>query len=144
RAAQHGAVLVCGSATPRPESVHALTRIALPRRVDGAAMPPVEIVDLKAAHGAVHPRTHEALVDARKAIVLLNRRGWSNFLTCRTCGHAFECPECDVTLVLHRAEGVLACHHCGHREPVTRRCPACRGVSIARHRAGPARLGHAF
>jgi primosomal protein N' (replication factor Y) len=142
RAAQHGALLVCGSATPRPESVHALRRIRLPRRVDGAAMPPVEIVDLKAAQGAVHPRTHEALVDARKAIVLLNRRGWSNFLTCRTCGRVWDCPQCDVALILHRDQGAVACHHCGHREQIPRTCPDCGSVSIARHGSGTERLEH--
>jgi primosomal protein N' (replication factor Y) (superfamily II helicase) len=142
RAAQHGAVLVCGSATPRPESVHALRRVRLPRRADGAALPPVEIVDLKAASGAVHPRTHEALVDARKAIVLLNRRGWSNFLTCRSCGRVWECPQCDVALILHRAEDAVACHHCGHRERVPRACPDCASISIARHGAGTERLEH--
>src|SRR3954464_14871341 len=135
-------LLVCGSATPRCESAHRLRRVRLPERVDGRPLPPVEVIDMRATRGTLHPRTHEALVDARKAIVLLNRRGWSNFLTCQTCGHAFECPECDVTLVLHRAEATLACHHCGHREPVPRRCPACGGVSIARHGAGTERLEH--
>jgi primosomal protein N' (replication factor Y) len=133
-------LLVCGSATPRCESAHRLRRVRLPERVDGRPLPPVEIVDMRAAKATLHPRTHEALVDARKAIVLLNRRGWSNFLTCRSCGHAFECPECDVTLVLHRAEQALACHHCGHREAVPRRCPSCGGISIARHGAGTERL----
>jgi primosomal protein N' (replication factor Y) (superfamily II helicase) len=142
RAAGHGAVLVCGSATPRPESVHALRRVRLPRRVDGAGLPPVEIVDLKAARGAVHPRTHEALVDARKSIVLLNRRGWSNFLTCRSCGRVWECPQCDVALILHRAEGTVACHHCGHRERVPHTCPDCGSISIARHGSGTERLEH--
>jgi primosomal protein N' (replication factor Y) (superfamily II helicase) len=135
-----GALLVCGSATPRCESVQRLRRVRLPERVDGRPLPPVEVLDMRAVKGTLHPRTHEALVDARKAIVLLNRRGWSNFLTCRTCGHAFECPQCDVTLVLHRSESALACHHCGHREPVPRRCPACGGISIARHGAGTERL----
>jgi primosomal protein N' (replication factor Y) len=142
RAGQHGAVLICGSATPRPESVHGLTRIALPRRVDGAPLPPVEIVDLKAAAGAVHPRTHEALVDARKAIVLLNRRGWSNFLTCRSCGRVWECPQCDVALILHRDQNAVACHHCGHREDIPKTCPDCGSVSIARHGSGTERLEH--
>jgi primosomal protein N' (replication factor Y) len=142
RAAQHGAVLVCGSATPRPESVHALTRVALPRRVDGAGLPPVEVVDMKGVHGAVHPRTHEALVDARKAIVLLNRRGWSNFLTCRSCGRVWECPQCDVALILHRDQHAVACHHCGHREPIPKTCPDCGSVSIARHGSGTERLEH--
>lgn len=142
RAAQHGALLVCGSATPRPESVHALKTITLPRRVDGAGMPPVEIVDLKAAHGPVHPRTHEALVDARKAIVLLNRRGWSNFLTCRSCGHVWECPQCDVALILHRDQHAIGCHHCGHRERIPEKCVKCGSVSIARHGSGTERLEH--
>ena len=136
-------MLVAGSATPRPESgARAARALRLPRRVDGAPLPPVEIVDMREARRALHPRTHEALDDARKAIVLLNRRGWSNFLTCRSCGRAWECPECDVTLVLHRAEELLACHHCGHREPVPSRCDACGSVSIARHGTGTERLEH--
>ncbi len=140
RARRAGAVLLAGSATPRPESVHALRRLRLAERVDGAPLPPVEVVDMRDAGRALHPRTHEALVDARKAIVLLNRRGWSNFLTCRSCGHAWTCPSCDVTLVLHRAGGLLTCHHCGHREPVPGRCAACGSVSIARHGTGTERL----
>ena len=140
RARTAGAVLVAGSATPRPESVHALTRVRLPARVDGQALPPVQIVDMREAARALHPMTHEALAGARKAIVLLNRRGWSNFLTCRSCGRAWECPSCDVTLVMHRSDGLLACHHCGHRERVPERCPDCGSVSIARHGTGTERL----
>jgi primosomal protein N' (replication factor Y) len=140
RARVAGAVLVAGSATPRPESVHALPRLRLPSRVDGQALPPVEVVDMREARRALHPRTHDALAAARKAIVLLNRRGWSNFLSCRSCGRAWECPSCDVTLVLHRAHALLACHHCGHREGVPSRCPDCGSVSIARHGTGTERL----
>ncbi len=140
RALDHGAVLVAGSATPRAESWHALRRISLPERVDGARLPPVETIDLRGVRGSIHPRTHEALVDARKSVVLLNRRGWSNYLSCQTCGHAWECPSCDVTLVLHRASATLACHHCGHRERVPSRCPECGSVSIARHGTGTERL----
>ncbi len=140
RARQSGAVLVAGTATPRPESFKALRRIRLPRRVDGQGLPPVEVVDMRRAPRALHPRVHEALGGARKAIVLLNRRGWSNFLTCRTCGRAWECPNCDVTLVLHRATGTISCHHCGHREPVPGACPDCGSTSIARHGTGTERL----
>jgi primosomal protein N' (replication factor Y) len=140
RARVSGAVLVAGSATPRPESVHALPRVRLGARVDGQALPPVDVVDMREARRALHPRTHDALAAARKAIVLLNRRGWSNFLSCRSCGRAWECPSCDVTLVMHRAEALLACHHCGHREGVPARCPDCGSVSIARHGTGTERL----
>jgi primosomal protein N' (replication factor Y) len=142
RAEQAGALLVAGSATPRPESVHALRRLRLPARVDGRPLPPVQIVDMREQNGALHPDTSHALVDAAKAIVLLNRRGWSNFVDCRSCGHAWTCPQCDVALVLHRAQDHLACHHCGHRERVPGRCSECGSMSVARHGAGTERLEH--
>ena len=84
-----------------------------------------EVLDMVGAQHPLHPLTRRALQAARKSIVLLNRRGWSNFLTCRACGKVWECPQCDVALVLHRAEGAIACHHCGHRERVPQRCDAC-------------------
>ena len=139
-AERRGAKVVCGSATPRPESAAALPRLRLPERVDGRPLPPVEVLDMRGVRSALHPDTAAALHAAGKAIVLLNRRGWSNFLTCRTCGHVWMCPECDVSLVLHRAEGRLACHHCGHAERVPERCAECRSVSVARHGAGTERL----
>jgi primosomal protein N' (replication factor Y) len=144
RARQAGAVLVAGSATPRPESVHALTRIRLTQRVDGRPLPPVEVLDMRDARHPLHPLTREALGDVRraerKAIVLVNRRGWSNFLTCRSCGHVWSCPQCDVALVLHQREGALACHHCGHRERIPGACAACGSSSVARHGAGTERI----
>jgi primosomal protein N' (replication factor Y) len=154
RAEQSGAVLLCGSATPRPESVVSLRRLRLPLRVDGRPLPPVEVLDMRGQHHPLHPRTRMALADVRrgggKAIVLLNRRGWSNFLTCRSCGHVWMCPDCEVSLVLHRgaapsarqAAGFIACHHCGHREPVPARCAHCGSVALARHGAGTERLEH--
>jgi len=139
-----GAVLLAGSATPRPESIVGLPRLALPTRIDGQVLPPVRILDMRGAARALHPETAQALSTVRaqggKAIVLLNRRGWSNFLTCRSCGRAWGCPSCDVTLVLHRARGTLACHHCGHRQPAPGRCPDCDSVSVARHGMGTERL----
>jgi primosomal protein N' (replication factor Y) len=139
-AEQRGCRVVAGSATPRPESYHAMRRIVLAERVDGQPLPPVEILDMREQRAALHPATFTALLEAPKSIVLLNRRGWSNFLSCRTCGRAWECPSCDVTLVLHRAGGYLACHHCGHRERVPERCPDCGSVSVTRHGAGTERL----
>jgi primosomal protein N' (replication factor Y) len=98
------------------------------------------VLDMRGARHPLHPDTRRALTEARKAILLLNRRGWSNFLTCRTCGKVWECPQCDVALVLHRAEHVVACHHCGHRERVPERCDACGSPSVARYGAGTERL----
>ena len=139
-----GAVLLCGSATPRPESHHALRTLHLRERVDGRPLPEVQVVDMRGVDGPLHPASQQALAEVRraggKAIVLLNRRGWSNFLDCRACGHVWSCPHCDVSLVLHRARGRLECHHCGHVEPVAERCPECGSSSVARHGLGTERL----
>jgi primosomal protein N' (replication factor Y) len=145
RAASCGAVLLAGSATPRPESWCRLQRLSLPERVDARPLPPVELVGTAGmTSGPLHERTREALRGVRdrgeKAIVLLNRRGWSNFLSCRSCGRVWECPQCDVTLVLHRAAGHVACHHCGHSERVPDSCSDCGSVSVARHGTGTERL----
>jgi primosomal protein N' (replication factor Y) len=146
RASRCGALLLLGSATPRPESLHRLPALLLPRRVDGRPLPAVEVLDMRDKGHGLHPVTAQALTDVRaargKAIVLLNRRGWSNFLTCRCCGRVWSCPDCDVALVLHRGAGFIACHHCGHREPAPDRCAGCSSTSVARHGAGTERLEH--
>jgi primosomal protein N' (replication factor Y) len=144
RAREEGAVLLSGSATPRPESIVRHERLRLDSRVDRRGLPPVELVGMLGSPGALHDRTRDALDDVRrrgeKAIVLLNRRGWSNFLSCRVCGNVWDCPDCDVTLVLHRASGEVACHHCGHSEPVPSACGECGSASVARHGAGTEQL----
>jgi primosomal protein N' (replication factor Y) len=146
RARRSGAVLLLGSATPRAESAHRIVRSTLPRRVDGRPLPPVDVLDMRGERDGLHEQTAQALSavrDARgKAIVLLNRRGWSNFLSCRSCGRVWGCPQCDVALVLHRASGFVACHHCGHREQAPQRCPSCASTSVARHGAGTERVAH--
>jgi primosomal protein N' (replication factor Y) len=168
RAGDCAAMLLLGSATPRPESVHAAWSgpvrhsdeamsgadgdrragaglLRLSRRVDGRPLPQVSVLDMREQAHGLHQLTAQALADVRsargKAIVLLNRRGWSNFLTCRSCGRVWGCPQCDVALVLHRAGGIVACHHCGHHEPVPRSC-ACGSTSVARHGTGTERLQH--
>jgi primosomal protein N' (replication factor Y) (superfamily II helicase) len=146
RAARCQALLLLGSATPRPESARRVSRSRLSARVDGRPLPGVEVLDMRGESHGLHPLTTQALADVRaeraKAIVLLNRRGWSNFLSCRSCGRVWSCPQCDVALVLHRGEGYLACHHCGHRERTPTRCGECSSTSVARHGAGTERLAH--
>jgi primosomal protein N' (replication factor Y) len=174
RARDSGTLLVLGSATPRPESIHAAARsdgavastppptrlgesvgggatakangiLRLSSRVDGRPLPQVTVLDMRDQAPGLHPLTAQALADVRaahsKAIVLLNRRGWSNFLTCRSCGRVWSCPQCDVALVLHRAEDRVTCHHCGHSESAPRRCE-CGSTSVARHGAGTERVQH--
>jgi primosomal protein N' (replication factor Y) (superfamily II helicase) len=146
RAKRCGAVLLLGSATPRPESVHRIAASVMAERVDGRPLPSVQVLDMRGARHGLHPLSAQALAEVRaargKAIVLLNRRGWSNFLSCGSCGRVWSCPDCDVALVLHRAGGYVACHHCGHREPAPSRCGECYSTSVARHGEGTERLQH--
>ena len=147
RAADSGAVLVAGTATPRPESWLELPRLELPRRVDGRRMPPVHLVDMREADprsGPVHAETWEALEGVRaagaKAIVMINRRGFAPWLTCRSCGHHWDCPNCDVSLIVHRHNGRLVCHHCAHAEPQPQACPECGSTTLSRAGAGTERI----
>jgi primosomal protein N' (replication factor Y) len=144
RALTHGAVLVAGSATPRPESALRSRGLRLAERVDCRPLPEVEVLDMRGQHHPLHPTTRLALADCQRrggrAIILLNRRGWSNFLSCGACGRVWMCPNCEVALVLHRVAATVACHHCGHSEPIPTRCPDCGSVSVARHGAGTERL----
>jgi primosomal protein N' (replication factor Y) (superfamily II helicase) len=147
RVGERGAVLVAGTATPRPESWLELPRIELPRRVDGGRMPPVEILDMREADprsGPLHPATWEALEEVRgagaKAIVMVNRRGFAPWLTCRSCGRHWGCPNCDVSLIVHRHAGRLVCHHCAHSEPLPVACPECRSTTLSRAGVGSEQL----
>jgi primosomal protein N' (replication factor Y) len=146
RARRARALLLLGSATPRAESFDGVPRVRMPNRIDARPLPAVRILDMREQPHGLHPLTADALAAVRaargKAVVLLNRRGWSNFVSCRSCGSVWSCPECDVALVLHRASSVLACHHCGHREPAPSRCGACSSTAVARHGTGTERLAH--
>jgi primosomal protein N' (replication factor Y) (superfamily II helicase) len=143
RASENSAVLVAGTATPRPESWLQLPRLQLPRRVDGRPMPPVKVLDMREADprtGAVHPDTWAALEGVRaagaKAIVMVNRRGFAPWLTCRSCGRHWSCPNCDVSLIVHRHSGRVVCHHCAHSEPLPRACGDCGSTTLSRAGVG--------
>ena len=122
--------------------------LRLPERVDGRPLPAVEVLDMRGRHQPLHPETRIALADLRraggKAIVLLNRRGWSNFLSCRSCGACLAVPQLRRRARAAPPTGAfVACHHCGHREPVPEPLPGVRvGLGRAprrRHRADRAR-----
>ncbi len=147
RARLEGAVLVLGSATPRPESWHGLPRAVAVRRGSGAPCR-ASRSSTSAATGCTRCRGRCATAWASSptraagAILLLNRRGEAPALHCRSCGGRFRCDRCDVSLSLH-ADGRLRCHHCGHAERAPQRCPSCGAVDLARLGAGTERVGEA-
>ena len=143
RAAIEGAVAVYGSATPRAESWSRLERLGLPSRI-GAPMPTVKLIDLRREAG--YPLSAPLLAELSsvaerggRAILLLNRRGMSGAIHCRSCGTTRRCRSCDIALTLH-ADSRLHCHHCGYSTELPASCPECGSVELARIGAGTQRL----
>jgi len=139
RCVQNGAQLVLASATPLVESMFAAENgrydiCRLNNRYGGARLPEVEIVsmseELRAGNRSIYSRAmisriEETLDGGHQAIVFLNRRGHSTFVSCRECGYVARCPKCDVPLTYHSDNGRLMCHYCGYSAPGIRKCPDC-------------------
>jgi len=143
------ALVVYGTATPRPETWHALERIQLRTRADGSQPPQVRVVDMRTQRpGPVSAPLARALRDAadrgHKAVLLLNRRGFALMSLCRACGWLATCPSCDVSLVHHRDPARLSCHHCGFERPVPTVCPRCGSSEVMRGGMGTQGLEQAL
>jgi primosomal protein N' (replication factor Y) len=142
RASTAGALVVLGSATPSLESYHNARNgryelLTLRRRVLDRPMADVSIVDMRAEFAAEGPdvvlsaKLRDALgarLDRHEqAIILLNRRGFATVIFCRQCGETLECPNCSVTLTVHKAAGRARCHYCNHSVPLPKVCGKCAG-----------------
>ncbi|MFL6332332.1 MAG: primosomal protein N' [Pyrinomonadaceae bacterium] len=142
RAHRERAVVVLGSATPSLETFQNARQgkyryLQLPSRIAGRAMARAEIVDMRVAFKSkgkpevFSPELLEAIEETHargeQSIVLLNRRGYSSFVICRSCGERINCPNCDVTLTFHRSERSLVCHYCNLRQRTPDACPSCQG-----------------
>lgn len=144
RAEYNQALLLLGSATPSLESYFEAVNnrynlLELKERYSGGSLPTVEIVDLRAELAAgnrsMFSRTletalTECLARGEQAILFLNRRGYSTFVSCRSCGYIVKCPHCDITLTYHRTTDVLRCHYCGYTQKNLKTCPECRSPYI--------------
>ena len=130
--------VILASATPAIETRQQVEQgnyaeVKLPQRFGAATMPAIEAVDLVAEQPPrgrwLAPRLvaaiDENLAKGEQSLLFLNRRGYAPLTLCRTCGHRFQCPNCTAWMVEHRLTRRLACHHCGHVEPVPRLCPEC-------------------
>ena len=135
-----GAKTLLGTATPSFEVYHLSHKgqygyVQLTQRYRDMQLPTIEIVDTKEAKrkrqmkGVFSPRLIEVMQNAleRKEQIILfqNRRGFSSFIECKTCGWVPRCPHCDVTLTLHKKTSTLTCHYCGYTTRIPERCPAC-------------------
>ncbi len=154
RAAMAGAGLVLGSATPSLEAFSRAERgeyrlLTLTGRAKKESrLAQVEVVDLReelrAGNRSIFSRRLQELMEDRlgkgeQIMLFLNRRGYSSFVSCRSCGEALSCPHCDVSLTLHR-NGRLKCHYCGYEIPMPERCPSCGSPYIAGFGTGTQRI----
>lgn len=144
RAHRHGCPVVLGSATPSLESYaraqkKVYTLLSLKDRFNHHPMPPVEIVDLREEmregnHSmfsrVLFNKIRDRLKKGEQIVLFLNRRGYSTFVMCRSCGTVIKCPHCDISLTYHHAGRLLKCHYCGYEERAPETCPACGSDSM--------------
>lgn len=133
--------LIMGSATPSAEAWHLMNsghilKHTLTKRLAGGAMPEISIIDLSKEQmsGCLSDRLTDeiraTLDEKRQVILFLNRRGFTHFFRCRTCGYELKCRNCSVALTYHKNEGRLRCHYCGYSVPVPSECPECGSLDV--------------
>jgi primosomal protein N' (replication factor Y) len=145
RAQKEAAIVILGSATPSLESFHNANTgkyqyLRLPNRLGNRPMAVAEVIDMRdvfTRHQKPQIFSEELLCaiadtheNQQQSIILLNRRGYSSFVLCRSCGESIQCPNCDVTLTYHRSDKVIICHYCNHHEAAPQQCPNCNGKHI--------------
>lgn len=145
RADMSGASLLLGSATPSLESYYRALKgeyglfVLKERAKASACLPQAEVVDLRKelreGNRSIFSRRLASLIEDRlekreQIMLFINRRGYANFISCRSCGEAVKCPHCDVTLTLHK-NGTMMCHYCGYTVSRPVKCPCCGSPYIA-------------
>ncbi|MBP1743919.1 MAG: primosome assembly protein PriA [Firmicutes bacterium] len=149
-----GCKVVLGSATPSLESYYRaatgeMELFTLKERADGAKMPAIQVVDmreeLKSNNRSIFSQElikgiEECLARKEQVILFLNRRGFSTFVSCRSCGYVYKCESCDISLTYHHDSGMLTCHYCGKSRRLDKLCPSCGSKYIKYFGIGTERI----
>lgn len=143
RSNTHSCPVILGSATPTIESFARANKgyydyLELSKRVNEKPLPKVTIVDMKSEIRKGNKTFSERLLNEiqdrlekkEQVMLLLNRRGYSNYLSCQNCGYVFKCPNCDITLTYHKTSGMMRCHYCGYATNKKETCPECHEDSL--------------
>ena len=144
RSKNHGCPVVMGSATPLLDSYARSLKgvyqlLELPHRVNGKSLPKVELIDMneemKYSKGHFSKKLLSAISETiekqEQVILLLNRRGYSSFVSCKNCSYTVKCPHCDISLTYHKSSNTLRCHYCGYGTSLPKKCPKCGEESIS-------------
>jgi len=155
RAKLEGAATLLGSATPSLESFHNARSgkyhlLQLESRVENRPLAPVEIVDLREDFRTTHKvgplsaKLSEAiaarLAQGTQSLILINRRGYSWFVICRSCGAGIQCENCSISLTYHKQRDRLECHYCGFSRRAPKECPKCASEHVYFFGAGSEQL----
>ena len=145
--------VVLGSATPSLDSYARAqkgiyTLVNLPNRVNKKPLPEVNIIDMnKNIKNSIGHFSNELIYEIKKridleeqVILLLNRRGYSSFVSCKNCGNTIKCPRCDISLTYHKVTSNLRCHYCGYATVLPKVCPKCGEVSLSTLGVGTERV----
>lgn len=144
RGKYHSCPVLLGSATPSLESMARARKgvyelVTLQERVNGKMLPEVEIIDMnqESKRSSYHitntllKNLNDCIKRGDQAILFLNRRGFSTFVTCKNCSEVIKCPNCDITLTYHKSNKMLRCHYCGYATPLPKECPKCHENSLS-------------
>ncbi len=140
RTEQYGALLLEASATPRISDVYTCkNRVSISKRVNDSLLPSVSVVDMRREleqgntsvfSGVLMEEISKNLQNGEQTILFINRRGHSSFVSCRSCGYVFSCPNCSISLKYHSKTDRLMCHYCGYMTRPSRRCPSCQSQYV--------------
>ncbi|CEN83981.1 primosomal protein N' [Paraclostridium sordellii] len=136
--------LVLGSATPSIEEYYKAINgqyklLEINKRANNKPMPKIEVVDMKDElmignksifSSKLKLDMEEAVKNKNQIILFLNRRGYSNFVSCRKCGYVFTCENCDISLTYHKKSNTGKCHYCGYEKEIPKECPECKSKYI--------------
>ncbi|MBR4874696.1 MAG: primosomal protein N' [Clostridia bacterium] len=154
RAKHHGAALVLASATPSVESYYRAKEgkyklITLTKRPTSQNLPDVSVCDMREEmkngnRSSISAYLRDEIIKNKEnneqTILFLNRRGFSNFVSCRSCGYVVKCENCDIALTYHKARGSLTCHYCGYTVKKPTVCPECSSSYIKEFGTGTQRV----
>ena len=153
RAKYHNIPLILGSATPSLESMARAQKgvyeyVEMTKRIGTSTLPTIKIIDMAEEMKKRNTIFSEELINKicdrlisqEQAIILLNRRGYSTVITCKSCGFTYTCPHCDITLTYHKTSNNLRCHYCGYTVFKGEECPECKEKALADYGLGTEKL----
>lgn len=136
---KNNVTLVMGSATPSVEEYYKAKNgeyklLKIDKRANSKPLPKIEVVDMKEELGIGNKSIFSSVLidkikkntaEKNQTILFLNRRGYANFVSCRSCGYVMKCENCDISLTYHKRSNSARCHYCGYEKQVPQECPEC-------------------